>query len=399
VGRAQAAAVGEAGVNLHIAIDAHSVGSRLGGNESYITSLIEALAEIDQANQYTIYVTKREAVERFGKRWPNVTTRLTLPHTPLIRVPLTLTAELRRRPVDLLHVQYTSPPFTRCPVVATIHDISFEHIPRTFRRRSVAQFRLTIRRTARSAAHIIAPSEYSRMDLLQTYGLDPAKVSVTPLAAAPSFGPSNDETETQRLRQVYDVKADYILSVGSIQPRKNLNRLIDAYANLRRTRSQAKLPQLLLVGERGWLCADTLEAVEKHGIDGDIRFTGYVPERDLRVLYANALCFVYPSYFEGFGLPPLEAMQCGAPVIAGNLTSLPEVIGDAGLLIDPFDQGEFVSALARMIDDGELRARLRVKGLERSKTFDWRETARLTLEIYQRSVQAGIVSSNSGPGM
>ena len=141
---------------LHIAIDAHSVGTRLGGNETYATNLIEALAEVDSFNRYTLYVTKREAVERFGSRWPNVDVRLTLPHTPLVRIPLTLSVELRRRPVDILHVQYTSPPFTPCPVVNTIHDLSFEHLPETFKRRSWRQMRLTIRRSAQSAAHILS---------------------------------------------------------------------------------------------------------------------------------------------------------------------------------------------------------------------------------------------------
>ncbi len=138
---------------LHIGIDAHSIGARLGGNETYAANLIEALAEIDTANRYTLYVTKQEAVERFVNRWPNVDLRLTLPHTPLVRIPLTLTVELRRRPIDILHVQYTAPPFTPCPVVNTIHDLSFEHLPETFKRRSWRQMRLTIRRSARRAAH------------------------------------------------------------------------------------------------------------------------------------------------------------------------------------------------------------------------------------------------------
>jgi hypothetical protein len=145
---------------LHIAIDAHSIGSRLAGNESYVTNLIEALAEIDTVNRYTLYVTKQTAVERF-KIAGRTSMRLTLPHTPLIRIPLTLTRELRRRPVNLLHVQYTAPLWTPCPVVATIHDLSFEHLPQTFTRRSRAQLRLTVRRTARTASHLIASSEYS----------------------------------------------------------------------------------------------------------------------------------------------------------------------------------------------------------------------------------------------
>jgi glycosyltransferase involved in cell wall biosynthesis len=370
---------------LHIAIDAHSVGAGLAGNESYATNLIEALAEIDTANRYTLYVTKREAVERFAARWPHVSVRLTLPHTPLLRIPLTLSAELRRRPVDLLHVQYTSPPLAPCAVVATIHDLSFEHLPETFKRRSRAQLRLTVRRTARQASAVIAPSEFSRRDLVETYHLPAERVSVTPLAAAPHFAPVKDEGERQRVRELYRIRPDYILAVGAIQPRKNLVRLVEAYADLRHRRPQAKLPQLVLVGKRGWLYRETLNAARRHSLDGDIHFAGYVPESDLPALYTDALCFVYPSYFEGFGLPPLEAMQCGAPVIAGNRTSLPEVVGEAGLLVDPFDREAIAFGLSRLIDDRGLREELRARGLERSRSFNWRETARLTLEVYEKT--------------
>ena len=371
---------------MHIAIDAHSVGAGLGGNESYIANLIEALAEIDTENRYTLYVTRREAVERFTNRWPHVRVRLTWPHTPLVRIPLTLSAELRRRPVDLLHVQYTAPPLAPCPVVATIHDLSFEHLPETFKRRSRAQLRLTVRRTARMARAIIAPSEYSRRDLIETYELPPERVAVTPLSAAPHLAPVTDEAERRRVRELYGISVDYILAVGAIQPRKNLVRLIEAYADLRDARLQAKLPQLLLVGRRGWLYGETLDAVNRHSNDGDIRFTGYVRESDLPALYTDALCFVYPSYFEGFGLPVLEAMACGTPVVAGNRTSLPEVVGDAGLLVDPFDRSELARAIGRIIDDESLRHKLRARGLERAREFSWRETARRTLEVYERAV-------------
>src|SRR5215204_4659819 len=171
---------------VHIAIDAHSVGTGLAGNETYAANLVEALDEVDRENRYTVYVKKAEAAARFGGgRWGNVSVRRTMPHTPLVRIPLTLSAELRRRPVDLLHVQYTAPPLAPCPVVATIHDLSFEHIPETFKLRSRLQLRLTVRATARRAAHVIAPSEYTRRDLVETYGLDPARVSAIPLAVAP----------------------------------------------------------------------------------------------------------------------------------------------------------------------------------------------------------------------
>ena len=368
---------------MHIAIDAHSVGTQLGGNESYATNLIEALAEIDQTNLYTLFVTKAVALERFNNRWPNFQVKQTLPHTPLVRIPLTLSRELRRNPVDVLHVQYTAPPFAPCPVVTTIHDLAFEHLPETFKRRSWMQLRLTVRRTARRAAHIITVSEYSRVDISRTYGIAPDRITVTPEAAPRHFAPITNETELRRIRERYGIQANYILSLCSIQPRKNLVRLIEAYSCLRGVHPEGKLPQLVLAGKRGWLDNETFRAAERNAVGGDILFTGYVPEPDLVGLYSGAICFVYPSYFEGFGLPVVEAMQCGVPVVTGNRTSLPEVVGDAGLLFDPFDTQALVNALTQVISDPAYRAKLRAKGLERARTFNWKTTAQLTLGAYQ----------------
>ena len=371
---------------MHIAIDAHSVGAQLAGNESYAINLIESLAQIDSVNRYTLYVTKREAVDRFDNRWPNFSVRLTLPHTPLVRIPLTLSAELRRNPVDVLHVQFTAPPFAPCPVVVSIHDLSFEHLPLTFKRRSRMQLRLTVRQSARKAARILTLSESVRQDIIDTYGIAPERVTTIPIAAPAHLRPVTDEEEIRRVRLTYKIAGDYILSVGSIQPRKNLTRLVAAYARLRRERAEGKLPKLVIVGKPAWLYDETFRAIQESGIGDLTVLTGYVPDADLSALYSGAVCFVYPSYFEGFGLPPLEAMQCGAPVIAGNRTSLPEVVGEAGLLVDPFDEAAIASAIACLIDDSDLRAELRVKGLKRARMFDWHETARRTLSVYRQIV-------------
>jgi glycosyltransferase involved in cell wall biosynthesis len=367
---------------VHIAIDAHSVGAQLAGNETYAVNLIEALAEIDQTNEYTLYVTKRAAVDRFANRWANFRITRTLPHTPLVRIPLTLSAELRKSPVDVLHVQYTAPPLSPCPIVATIHDLSFEHLPETFNRRSRAQLRMTVRRTARKAAQILTLSEFSRQDIIDTYKIAPERVSVTPPAAPAHFRSTTNATELRRIRVTYGIEREYILALGSIQPRKNLVRLINAYSSLAKA-GATRLPQLVLAGKRGWLEAETIRAAEKSPASQDILFIGYVPEKDLPALYSGALCFAYPSYFEGFGLPVIEAMQCGAPVLAGNCTSLPEVMGDAGVLIDPLDEAAMARALTELIENPDRRQQLRVKGLERARKFSWKTTAQLTLRAYE----------------
>jgi glycosyltransferase involved in cell wall biosynthesis len=196
----------------------------------------------------------------------------------------------------------------------------------------------------------------------------------------------SDKTELQRVRDTYGIEGDYILSVGSIQPRKNLGRLIASYSYLRQSRAQSKLPKLVLVGKRAWLYDETLRAIQDSKLLDSIILTGYVPQQDLPALYSGAVCFVYPSFFEGFGLPPLEAMKCGTPVIAGNRTSLPEVVGDAGLLVDPLDVRALGSAIERLICNSDFRNELRLKGLNQAEKFDWRETARRTLDVYKEVV-------------
>jgi len=364
---------------LHIGFDAHSIGTGLGGNETYASNLIEALAEVDTQNRYTLYVTRQEAIDRYAHRWPNVIVRKTLPHTPLIRIPLTLAAELRRRPIDILHVQYTAPPLAPCDTVVMIHDLSFEHIPETFKRRSWMQMRLTVRRTARSASHILTDSEYSRQDILRTYRLPPERVTTTPLAASSRFKPVHD---TQVLAR-YRISGDYILAVGSIQPRKNIARLIRGYSRMLSQHSD-NAPRLVIVGKRAWLFEDTIRAAAVSSANDKILFTGYVPESDLAALYTGALCFAYPSYFEGFGIPLLEAMRCGTPTITSDRTCFPEVVGDASLIIDPFDEESIAVGLWRMISDATLREQLRSRGFVQSSLFDWRQTARRTLDVYEQ---------------
>jgi glycosyltransferase involved in cell wall biosynthesis len=157
----------------------------------------------------------------------------------------------------------------------------------------------------------------------------------------------------------------------------------------------SRFPKLVLVGKQAWLYDETLRTLEETGSKDSVVLTGYVPESDLPALYSGALCFIYPSYFEGFGLPPLEAMKCGAPVIVGNATSLPEVVGDAGLKVDPFDVSAIAAAMDQLINSSELRQELSAKGLKRAKLFDWRETARQTLRVYEQVVRGSYQSAAS----
>lgn len=381
---------------MHIGIDAHAIGAQQGGNETYIRGLIRALGEIDDRNRYTIYLAEALAAEEwregFARNHTNFEIRLLPKPTPLIRVPLFLSYELKRRPphsrIDVLHVQYTAPPFCRVPVVATIHDLAFEHMPETFTRRGSFQLKLTVRRTAQRAVRIATVSEFSRQDLLRTYNLLPEKVAVTYNGVESHFNTLAAPNETEDVRQRFGISRDYLLAVGSLQPRKNLVRLIRAYAKLR-TENENFQPQLVIVGRKLWLADEIFAEVRKQRWAKDVILTGYVSDEDLPKLYRQATAFVYPSLFEGFGLPPVEAMACGTPVVTSNVSSLPEVTGEAALLIDPLDQSAIELALLQITGDQGLRARLREQGIEQAKKFTWRAAAEKTLQLYRESYKAG----------
>ena len=374
---------------MHIGIDAHAIGARQGGNETYIANLIKSLAEIDGDNLYTIYLANAGAAaqwrESFTSRYKNFSVRLLPPPTPLVRVPVYLTYELFRRPVDVLHVQYTAPPFCRVPVIVTIHDLAFERMPETFTRRGSFQLKLTVRRTAKKAARIATVSEYSRQDLLDIYKLPPEKVVVTYNGVESSFTPRPSvPNEAEEVRRRFGVSRDFLLTVGSLQPRKNMVRLIRAYARLRSEREDFR-PQLVIVGRKLWLASEIFDEVKRQRWADDVILTGYVADEDLPALYRAARAFVYPSLFEGFGLPPLEAMACGTPVVTSDVSSLPEVTGGAALLIDPNDERALANALIEIVSNERLRAELRERGIAQAKKFTWRDAAEKTLRLYQEA--------------
>lgn len=380
---------------MHIGIDAHAIGAQQGGNETYIRGLIRALAEVDGQNRYTIFLAEPAAAEEwrdgFVRQFSNFEVCLLSKPTPLVRVPLALAFDLRRRPpvdrIDVLHVQYTAPPFCPAPVVATIHDLAFEHMPETFTRRGSMQLKLTVRRTAQRAARIATVSEYSRQDLLRTYHLSPEKVAVTYNGIESHFTPhSVSLNESDEIRRCFGISRSFLLAVGSLQPRKNLVRLIRAYARLRAEHS-GFAPQLVIVGRKLWLADEIFAEVRRQRWAEDVILTGYVADADLAKLYRAATAFVYPSLFEGFGLPPVEAMACGTPVVTSNVSSLPEVVGDAALLVDPGDEQALAAALLRIVSDQPLRAKLREQGIVQAGKFTWRAAAEKTLQLYRESFE------------
>lgn len=367
---------------MRIGIDAHAIGSQSTGNETYIKNLILALAEIDRLNEYVLFFTRPEVARQWEGRFPNVRVQLIRPHTPYARIPVSFPLAMYRAGVDLIHVQYTAPPFCHKPIVVTIHDLSFEHFPQFFTPRERFFFRRAIPHTARRAAKVLTVSEYSRRDIINTYQLPPEKVVVTPNGVGPEFRPTRDEERLQAVKKKYGIERPYLLSVGNLQPRKNLARLIKAYSRLREMFEDFR-HQLVIVGKRAWLYRNILHEANRSPYAGDMVFTGYVPESDLPDLYSGAAVFVYPSIFEGFGLPVLEAMACGTPVITSNSSSLPEVVGEAGLMVDPYDEEAWARTILRVVEDRQLRNELAERSVQQAARFSWRRTAELTLAVYR----------------
>ena len=285
--------------------------------------------------------------------------------------------------VTLFHAtEHLLPKLTHARSVFTLHDTAYLLFPQYHLLQNRVYLTLMMPRFLARADRVIAVSEATRRDALQFYRLNPEKVVVIPEGVEPRFRPEPDPARLAAVRQKYALPKRFILCVGTIEPRKNLPILLDAYAALR-----PHYPRLGLViaGGKGWLYQSFFERLQSLGLETQTRvtLTGYVPDDDLPALINCAEVFAFPSIFEGFGLPPLEAMACGVPVVCSNASSLPEVVGEAGLLLPPHDVRAWADALARLLTDAQLRADLRARGLARSRLFTWEAAALHTLQVYQ----------------
>jgi len=297
-----------------------------------------------------------------------------------VRIPVTFPLALARARIDVVHVEYVAPPLCPARVVVSVHDIAYERYPQFFTPGEVARFRALVPPTIRKAAAVLTLSEYSKRDIVRRYNVPPDKITVTHLAADPMFRPIHDEGRLADVRERYGTGGEFILSVGNLQPRKNIKTLIEAYVRLRR--ADATRHRLVLVGKKAWLHDDIFAAARASGYADELVFTGYVPDADLVALYNAADLFVYPSIFEGFGLPPLEAMACGTPVVTSNTSALPETVGDAALTVDPLDVEALAEAIALILTDRTLHAHLSQRGPQRATIFSWEDTAHKTRDVY-----------------
>lgn len=283
--------------------------------------------------------------------------------------------------VRLFHAtEHLLPKLTNARSVFTLHDTAYLRFPEYHLPRNRLYLRAMMPRFLERADRIIAVSDSTRRDALRFYRLDPGKIEVIPEGVDARFRPDLDGTIVSAVRQRYGLPERFILCVSTIEPRKNLTTLLDAYAALRHDDPDVRL---VIVGGKGWLFERFFERLRSLGLDDDVVLTGYVPDEDMPALLNAAEVFAFPSEFEGFGLPPLEAMACGVPVVCSNAASLPEVVGEAGLLLPPRDVAAWVEALGRVLDDARLRQDLRDRGRERASRFTWDAAARRTLDVYR----------------
>ena len=366
---------------MRIGIDAsRATAARRTGTENYSLHLIRALLALDAGHEFQLYFNQPPRPDLF----PADVEQRVLPF-PRLWTHLRLSWEMLSQAPDVLLVpSHVLPLVHPRRSVVTVHDLGYQYYPETHTLGQNLYLRWSTRFNARAAARVVVDSEATRQDLVRYYGTPEEKIVVVYPGRDESLAPVSDPAALAAVRERYKLAGPYLLYVGTLHPRKNLVRLVQAFAAL--LGSAVALPAnllLVLAGQKGWLYDDILAQVRKLGLTERVILTGYVPDADLPALLSGAQAFVFPSLYEGFGLPVLEAMACGTPVICSNASSLPEVAGEAALTVDPLATEALVEALVRVLTDAALRHSLVEQGFRQMRRFSWSRCARETLRILE----------------
>ncbi len=367
---------------MRIAIDARGINLYRGtGIGTYTDMLIKYLLQEDKKNDYILYWCG-DNYEGFRKENSHITMTSKRHHRFFEQH--FFPYNLENRYVDIFHIPQNGMGLSeniRCKKVCTIHDLIPYVLPETVGKGYELKFLREMPQIIEMSDAILTVSEYSKQDILRFFPMDEKKIHVTPLAADERYRPLNKEICEKVLRDKYNISSPFILYIGGFSPRKNVRALLQAFSKLYKELSESY--ELVIVGAY----RDDAELLKLLSMDlelsSHLRFTGFVPDEELPFFYNCCKVFVYPSIYEGFGLPPLEAMSCGAPVITSNVTSIPEVVGDAGILINPLNIIELQEKLYEVLEGEELNLSLREKGLKRAAEFNWKSTAGKTLKVYE----------------
>jgi glycosyltransferase involved in cell wall biosynthesis len=362
---------------MRFSVDAHAIGQHLTGNETYIRNLLNCFDVLDREAEFVTYISRPEAIADVPRRFQ--TRRVSV--NPYVRLGYDLPRLIAKDRPDLLHVQYTAPITCSAPIVVTVHDVSFLEHPEYFTWFRAQQLRLTVRRTVKAASCVLTVSEFSKKRIVDAYRLPDEKVAVLPDGVSSVFHPVAREVAQRSLRAASNLPLPFVLTVGDLQPRKNHLGLIRAFEDL--IRAHPQLPHhLLIVGKETWYAPTVRAAAKKSQVADRIHFTGFVDDEELRRLYGACDLFIYPSFYEGFGLPILEAMACGRAVACSNTSAMPEVADSAALLFDPCSQRELVFAMRDLLLNPELRQRMERLGVQRAAMFSWTSSAAKILDLY-----------------
>jgi len=335
----------------------------------------------DRTHEYVVYSRLPISPDTLPSA-PNLTLRTIPAANDRIWTLFAFPRALRQEGVDLAHTQYTTPLRASCPIVTTVHDISFRLYPEWFPRKHRVLMNLTVPGSMRRAAIVITDSESSRRDILRIYHLPPEKVVAIPLAAGPEFAPVPQEIARRVVKERFGLDRPYVLAVSVLQPRKNQALLIEAFARARR---QADLPhRLVLTGKRGWGYEELTRMASRLQVADALVFTDYVDDADLPALYSAADAMAHPALYEGFGLTPLEAMACGTPTLVSDAPAMPEVVGDGAWVLPVMDAAAWGDALARLLTDPPMRAFWSQQGRRRAADFRWTRTAKRTQRVYEK---------------
>jgi glycosyltransferase involved in cell wall biosynthesis len=370
---------------MRVAIDTRKIHDF--GIGTYIRNLLRQLARIDRDTEYVLLCREPDVgiAAQLGPNFrgvvepsPNYSLREQI-HVPWV---------LRRERPDVYHApHYVLPPAVRCRSVVTIHDCIHLMFPQYLPNRvAYAYARASMWAAARRSNRILTVSEASKRDILNLFNVKPEKVVVVYNAIDEHFSATPSDEHVARIRERYQLDHKFVLYVGNIKPHKNLVRLIEAFSQLRRTHDDLKL---LIIGDEISKLPALRRAVHRHKLHKHVRFLGYLKDDTLTVLYRLASVFVFPSLYEGFGLPPLEAMASGTPVVTSNVSSLPEVTGNAAVLVDPYDVESIEDGMRRVLDDPKLAEELRLKGLQRAREFSWERSVEKTQRVYREVAADG----------
>jgi glycosyltransferase involved in cell wall biosynthesis len=380
---------------MRIGLNAQIVSRANAGVATYASNVIRDLMLLESRHEFYVFGSQEFLSDLDSPRVKLLptSTRVKGSWRRILWEQSVLPIKARRHGVEMMYYpDHTGPLIKKtCPVVITIHDLAYLAEPQTFAMKNRMYKSFAVRRSARLADKIIVVSEATKKECLRWLDIPESKLCVIYNGIDACFRRIEDHDTLETTRKKFALPKKFILFVGTLEPRKNVSGLIQAYAALKK--KQRLEHDLVIVGGKGWLYSEIFATVHNLALTNEVKFLGYVAQDDVVALYNLAEVFVYPSIYEGFGFPPLEAMACGCPVVTSNRSSLPEVVGDAAMLVDCRDPNALADGIYRVASDENCRSHLKEKGMERVKLFDWQKAARQILQVFDEVAMSSATTS------